>query len=48
MRKKKDDLEEAIRMMVRIQDRLRKEGIQLGFTLTAIPVPEKQPTEKRS
>lgn len=36
---KYDSLEEAIRMLVRVAGRLRKEGIELRFTLESRPVP---------
>jgi len=44
--KKRDSLEEAIRMIVRLQQRFAKEGIGLHFTWTAGPLPPKKPQEK--
>jgi hypothetical protein len=44
--KKRDTLEEAIRMIVRVQAQLAKEGIALRFSWMAEPLPkklEKQP-----
>ena len=44
MKKKRDTLEEAIRMIVRLQERFAKEGIGLHFTWTAVPLPKKSTT----
>lgn len=43
--KKRDTLEEAIRMIVRLQSKFAKEGIGLHFTWTAGPLPPKKPPE---
>jgi len=44
VKKKRDTLEEAIRMIVRLQERFAKEGIGLHFTWTAVPLPKKSTT----
>ena len=40
---KKDTIEEAISMLVRVSERMSKDGVQLGFTMTWSPV-AKPPT----
>jgi len=44
VKKKRDTLEEAIRMIARLQERFAKDGIGLHFTWTAEPLPPKKPT----
>jgi len=44
VKKKRDTLEEAIRMIARLQERFAKEGIGLHFTWTAEALPPKKPT----
>lgn len=43
MKRKREMLEDAIRMLVRIQIRLQKEGVGLHFTMTSGPVPPPDP-----
>jgi hypothetical protein len=47
MKPQKDSLEEAIRMIVRLQTKLAKEGIGLSFTWTAGPLPPPEPKTLR-
>lgn len=39
---KKDSLEEAIRMLVRVAVKMRKEGIELRWNMTWVPVTPKR------
>lgn len=43
MKRKRDNLEDAIRMLVRLQIRFAKEGVGLHFTMTTGPVPPPDP-----
>ena len=47
MKKKRDTLEEAIRMIVRLQEKFSKDGISLHFTWTAGPLPPNKPTSEK-
>jgi len=47
VKKKRDTLEEAIRMIVRLQEKFSKDGISLHFTWTAGPLPPNKPTSEK-
>lgn len=39
MKRKKETVEDVIRMATRVQTRLRKDGVELRWTLQFVPVP---------